>query len=138
MTGKLVEIAFDVVCPYAYLASTQIEAIAARTRATLRWEPILLGGVFRAIGTGDDPNQVMSDAKRRHVGARRTDTNKAIELIATRRSARATSARNLRAAARYGRCQRGKLALDRLHLREELRHDSLQRLDLSEYGRTIC
>lgn len=61
-----VEIAFDVVCPYAYLASTQIEAIAARTGATLRWEPILLGGVFRAIAQSDDPNSTMSEAKRRH------------------------------------------------------------------------
>jgi 2-hydroxychromene-2-carboxylate isomerase len=62
-----VEIAFDVVCPYAYLASTRIEAIAARHGASLRWEPILLGGVFRAIGQTDDPNATMSDAKRRHV-----------------------------------------------------------------------
>ena len=41
---------YDVVCPYAYLASTQIEALAARTGATLRWRPILLGGVFKSIG----------------------------------------------------------------------------------------
>lgn len=65
-TGKEVEIAFDVVCPYAYLASTQIEAIAARRGARVRWEPILLGGVFRAIGQVDDPNRAMSEAKRRH------------------------------------------------------------------------
>ena len=63
---KTVEIAFDVVCPYAYLASTQIEALAARTGASIMWEPILLGGVFRAIGQSDDPNRTMSDAKRRH------------------------------------------------------------------------
>ncbi len=61
-----VEIAFDVVCPYAYLASTQIEAIADRAGALVRWEPILLGGVFRAIGQTDDPNRAMSEAKRRH------------------------------------------------------------------------
>jgi 2-hydroxychromene-2-carboxylate isomerase len=64
---RALEIAFDVVCPYAYLASTQIEALSARTKASLRWEPILLGGVFRAIGQSDDPNATMSDAKRRHV-----------------------------------------------------------------------
>lgn len=64
--ARAVEIAFDVVCPYAYLASTRIEAIAARTGATLTWEPILLGGVFRAIGQSDDPNAQMSEAKRRH------------------------------------------------------------------------
>lgn len=64
--AREVEIAFDVVCPYAYLASTRIEAIAARTGASVRWEPILLGGVFRAIGQSDDPNRTMSEAKRRH------------------------------------------------------------------------
>jgi 2-hydroxychromene-2-carboxylate isomerase len=64
---RAVEIQLDVVCPYAYLASTRIEAIAARAGATLRWEPILLGGVFRAIGQSDDPNAKMSTAKRAHV-----------------------------------------------------------------------
>jgi 2-hydroxychromene-2-carboxylate isomerase len=63
---RALEIAFDVVCPYAYLASTQLEALAARTGAEIQWEPILLGGVFRAIGQSDDPNATMSDAKRRH------------------------------------------------------------------------
>jgi 2-hydroxychromene-2-carboxylate isomerase len=42
---------FDYSCPYAYLASTQVEALAARARATLVYEPMLLGGVFRALGT---------------------------------------------------------------------------------------
>src|ERR1051325_552881 len=41
---------YDVVCPYAYLASTRIEALAARVGARLCWQPILLGGVFKAIG----------------------------------------------------------------------------------------
>lgn len=41
---------FDYACPYAYLASTQVEALAARTGARLEWRPMLLGGVFRAIG----------------------------------------------------------------------------------------
>lgn len=42
---------FDYSCPYAYLASTQVEALAARTGATLVWKPMLLGGVFSAVGT---------------------------------------------------------------------------------------
>ena len=33
---------FDYTCPYAYLGSTQIEGVARRTRATLRWRPMLL------------------------------------------------------------------------------------------------
>ena len=46
---------FDVVCPYAYLGSTQIEAVAARAGARLEWKPMLLGGVFQAIGRKDVP-----------------------------------------------------------------------------------
>jgi 2-hydroxychromene-2-carboxylate isomerase len=46
---------YDVVCPYAYLASTRIEAIAARAGADLEWRPILLGGLFREIGAPDAP-----------------------------------------------------------------------------------
>ncbi len=41
---------FDYSCPYAYLASTQIEALAAQAGAHIVWKPMLLGGVFSAIG----------------------------------------------------------------------------------------
>lgn len=80
---RTVEIAFDVVCPYAYLASTQIEAIAARTGASIVWEPILLGGVFRAIGQVDDPNVVTSAAKRAHTerDLRRWATHFGVPLV---------------------------------------------------------
>ena len=54
---------YDVVCPYAYLASTQVEAMAARAGATIEWVPILLGGVFRAIGQADVPAAHMPPAK---------------------------------------------------------------------------
>ncbi len=55
---------YDVVCPYAYLASTQVEAMARRRGATLRWKPILLGGLLREIGAPVDPNRAMPPAKR--------------------------------------------------------------------------
>lgn len=38
---------FDIVCPYAYVASTRIEAVAQRTGASLEWRPVLLGGLYR-------------------------------------------------------------------------------------------
>jgi len=57
---------FDVVCPYAYLASTQLDALVAGTSARLRLRPILLGGVFREIGQTDDPNRTMSEARAAH------------------------------------------------------------------------
>jgi 2-hydroxychromene-2-carboxylate isomerase len=44
------EFFYDFVSPYSYLASTRVEAVAARTGATLRWRPFLLGGVFKATG----------------------------------------------------------------------------------------
>ena len=39
---------FDLTCPYAYIASSGIEALAHRGGAELRLQPFLLGGVFRA------------------------------------------------------------------------------------------
>ena len=50
-----VEFWFDFSCPYAYLASVEIEATCRAAGAPLRLEPMLLGGVFRAIGAGDGP-----------------------------------------------------------------------------------
>lgn len=57
---------FDYSCPYAYLASTQVEALAARCDARLVFEPMLLGGVFRANGTAQNLSEVLSPAKKRH------------------------------------------------------------------------
>ncbi|MFZ5471276.1 MAG: 2-hydroxychromene-2-carboxylate isomerase [Myxococcota bacterium] len=48
--SKTLEFFFDYTSPYSYLASTQIEAIATRTKAELVWRPFLLGGVFKATG----------------------------------------------------------------------------------------
>ena len=47
---KRVEFYFDVGCPYAYLGATQIEAVVARCGGELVWRPMLLGGVFKAVG----------------------------------------------------------------------------------------
>jgi 2-hydroxychromene-2-carboxylate isomerase len=58
---------FDYSCPYAYVASTQVEALAARAGATLRWRPMLLGGVFRAVATPQNLATTMSPAKARYL-----------------------------------------------------------------------
>jgi 2-hydroxychromene-2-carboxylate isomerase len=42
---------FDFSSPYGYLASTRIDALAARHQRTVRWRPILLGPMFKAAGT---------------------------------------------------------------------------------------
>jgi 2-hydroxychromene-2-carboxylate isomerase len=57
---------FDYSCPYAYLASTQVEALAARAGAELRLQPMLLGGVFRAVATPQRLFETLSPPKARH------------------------------------------------------------------------
>lgn len=54
---------YDVVCPYAWMASTQVEALALRTGATLAWKPVLLGGIFKNIGGPTVPATTWSEAK---------------------------------------------------------------------------
>jgi 2-hydroxychromene-2-carboxylate isomerase len=63
---KRIAFYYDVVCPYAYLASTQIDALAARAGAVLEYRPFLLGGVFKAIGAPQVPMSAMNIAKARH------------------------------------------------------------------------
>ncbi|HCH63595.1 MAG: hypothetical protein CL927_02165 [Deltaproteobacteria bacterium] len=53
----------DFASPYSYLGATQVERIAAETGATIRWRPILLGAMFREIGTPIVPLFAMSKAK---------------------------------------------------------------------------
>jgi 2-hydroxychromene-2-carboxylate isomerase len=48
--AKTLEFFFDYASPYSYLASEQVEALAKRTGAELRWRPFLLGAVFKATG----------------------------------------------------------------------------------------
>jgi 2-hydroxychromene-2-carboxylate isomerase len=57
---------FDYSCPYAYLASTQVEALAGRTGARLVYRPMLLGGVFAANGTPQKLFATLSPAKAAH------------------------------------------------------------------------
>jgi 2-hydroxychromene-2-carboxylate isomerase len=57
---------FDYSCPYAYLGSTQVEALARRTGASLTFCPMLLGGVFRAVGAPQNMMDVLSPPKALH------------------------------------------------------------------------
>ena len=66
MTRELT-VYLDVVCPFAYLASTQLGALVEEYDATLTMRPILLGGLFREIGQADDPNRAMPPAKVAHM-----------------------------------------------------------------------
>ena len=42
---------FDFSSPYGYIASTRINALAARHQRRVNWRPILLGPMFKAAGT---------------------------------------------------------------------------------------
>jgi 2-hydroxychromene-2-carboxylate isomerase len=65
-TKHTLEIYWDFSSPFAYLGSTQAEAIAKKHGASLVWQPMLLGGVFRAIGQADVPLFTWSDAKKKY------------------------------------------------------------------------
>lgn len=57
-----IEFFYDVGSAYSYLAATQIDALAARSGAIVRWRPFLLGGVFKATGN-DMPARVPNKAR---------------------------------------------------------------------------
>lgn len=55
-------------CPFAYIASTRVEALASRTGATLTWRPVLLGAIYRATeapqGAKGSASDVFNPTKR--------------------------------------------------------------------------
>jgi 2-hydroxychromene-2-carboxylate isomerase len=58
---------YDFSSPFAYLASTQVEGLAARTGARIDWRPFLLGGLFRSLGIEGVPLFGYSEPKQEHV-----------------------------------------------------------------------
>lgn len=52
--GGPVEFYFDFSSPYSYLASHRIDGIVARHHRQVMWKPILLGAIFKEIGS--EPN----------------------------------------------------------------------------------
>lgn len=67
--GAVIEFWYDFASPWAYIASTQIERVAARAGARLVWRPMLLGAVFKQIGQAMVPLFEMPEAKRRWTAA---------------------------------------------------------------------
>jgi 2-hydroxychromene-2-carboxylate isomerase len=59
---KTVEFYFDVGSPASYLAYTQLTRICEQTASTLIYQPMLLGGVFKATGNVS-PNEVPAKAR---------------------------------------------------------------------------
>ena len=54
---------FDVVCPYAYLASTKIEDLAKKYEIKLIWRPVLLGGIYKKLKAPQVPAKVWPVSK---------------------------------------------------------------------------
>lgn len=65
--GHTLDVYWDFSSPFAYLASTQVDALAHRTGAKVAWHPMLLGGLFKALGTPDAPILAASPAKQRYL-----------------------------------------------------------------------
>jgi 2-hydroxychromene-2-carboxylate isomerase len=56
----MIDFYFDISSPWTYLAFHNIQPLAAETGATIRWKPILVGGVFNSVNpsvyaTRDNP-----------------------------------------------------------------------------------
>ena len=70
-TGKLhpngvIRFYHDFSSPFSYLASTQVERVAQEHGATVEWVPILLGALFREIGTANAPLLEMNASKAKY------------------------------------------------------------------------
>ncbi|MFO0611187.1 MAG: 2-hydroxychromene-2-carboxylate isomerase [Polyangiaceae bacterium] len=73
---------YDFVCPYAFLASLRVEAVAQQIGARVSWEPILLGGVFKAIGAPDRPRMSEGRARYNLIDLKRQADRAGVELRA--------------------------------------------------------
>ncbi|MGK0289044.1 MAG: 2-hydroxychromene-2-carboxylate isomerase [bacterium] len=45
-----IEFFFDIVSPYSYVLSTQIEKLADKYPVEIEWRPFFLGGLFKTVG----------------------------------------------------------------------------------------
>jgi 2-hydroxychromene-2-carboxylate isomerase len=59
---------YDLSSPFAYLGATQIDRVAASRGLRARWRPMLLGALFKEIGTPDVPLATFNEPKRRYFG----------------------------------------------------------------------
>lgn len=60
---KELEVFWDFSSPFAYLGASQVDALARRTGAKVKWTPILLGGLFKSLGGPEVPLATFPAAK---------------------------------------------------------------------------
>ena len=68
MTQPSFEFYFDYSSPFAYLGSTQVPRLASEFNAHAVLKPILLGAIFKAIGTPMVPVMTFPEVKRNYYG----------------------------------------------------------------------
>lgn len=66
MTATTLSFYFDFGSPFAYLGASQAERLASESGAVLRYRPLLLGGLFRSMGTPDVPLFAMPQVKQQN------------------------------------------------------------------------
>lgn len=65
--GRVVTAFWDYSSPFAYLGMEALDEVATRTGAVVDSRPMLLGGLFRAVGQVDVPLATFSPAKQRYL-----------------------------------------------------------------------
>ena len=58
------EFFFDCSSPWTYLAFTRIHDVIARTKASVVWRPVLVGGIFNAVNKGVYERRANPDARK--------------------------------------------------------------------------
>ncbi len=62
MQPPVLEFNYDISCPFAYIASTRVKALAERANAKLIYRPVLLGAIYRATNAPQGAGGSASDA----------------------------------------------------------------------------
>ncbi len=64
---RVLDVYWDFSSPFAYVGAAQVEGVARRTGARVSWHPLLLGGLFKSLGTAEVPLATFSAAKQRYI-----------------------------------------------------------------------
>ncbi|WP_420996872.1 2-hydroxychromene-2-carboxylate isomerase [Cupriavidus sp. 30B13] len=108
--SKQVTFYFDFGSPYSYLAYKELPRVAQRTGARIDWQPVLLGGIFKATGN-HSPAEIPAKARwstadterwsRRYGASLRQNPHFPVNTLALMRAAKGFQLRDEAAFHRY-------------------------------------